>query len=96
MRRGSQKPFVYIECSPNENNMYDGWLFNAPFVKNISIIAIFKDLRQLEQYGCCSVDDENGNFSFIWTEVIKRLTEKYLRYYKGFKTPDTPNTQSPK
>lgn len=24
LRRGSEKPFVYIEPTPNENNMYDG------------------------------------------------------------------------
>jgi len=96
LRRGSEKAFVYIECTPNENNMYDGWIFNAPFVKNISIIAIFKDPRQVESFGCCSTEDGDGNLSFVWTEVIKRVTEKYLRYYKMLYAPVTSNTQQPK
>lgn len=92
MRRGSEKPFVYIEPTPNENNMYDGWLFNAPFVKKLSIIAIFKDPRQLMQYGCCAGEDIE-NRTFIAAEIKKRLTEKYLRYYKLIQTPPVPNNQ---
>jgi uncharacterized membrane protein len=78
--------------------MYDCWIFNAPpFVKKISITAIFKDPRQLKYYGCCPVDTEDiENLSFISTEVKKRLTEKKLRYYRQFLIPPTPNTQAPK
>jgi len=95
MRRGSEKPFVYIEPTPNGENMYDGWIFNAPFVKEISVIAIFKDPRQLEFYGCCPSDDTE-NLSFISAEIKKRLTEKYLRYYRSFYQVPTPNNQAPK
>lgn len=95
LRRGANKPFVYIETAPNVNNMYDGWLFNAQFAKYITIIGIFKDLRQLDQYGCCDTE-EVGNMSFLFTEVKKRLTEKKLRYYRQFYQPPTPNNQVPK
>jgi hypothetical protein len=95
MRRGSEKPFVYIEPTPNENNMYDGWLFNAPFTKRLSIIAVFKDLRQLDGYDCCAGEDLE-NRTFIAAEIKKRLTEKYLRYYRNFYQPPTNNTQAPK
>ena len=94
-RRGSNKPFVYIEPTPNENNMYDAWVFNAPLLKTLSVIAIFKDPRQLEQFECCAGDDIE-NYSFISTEIKKRLTEKKLRYYKMMATQPTPNTQAPK
>lgn len=94
-RRGAEKPYVYIEPTPNENNMYDAWIFNAPLLKIVSIIAIFKDPRQLMDYGCCAGDDLE-NYSFISTEIKKRLTEKKLRYYRQFYQPATPNTQSPK
>ena len=47
-RRRSDEPFVYIEKTPNKNNMFDGWIYNAPFVKRIAVIAIFKDPRQVE------------------------------------------------
>lgn len=47
-RFGSDSPYIYIEKTPNENKMYDCWLYNMPFVKRISIVGIFKDPRQLE------------------------------------------------
>lgn len=95
MRRGATKPFIYIEPTPNENNMYDAWIFNAPLLKKISVIAIFKDPRQLIQYDCCK-GLEMDNFSFLSTEIKKRLTEKKLRYYRQFYAQPSPNTQSPK
>lgn len=94
-RRGADRPYVYIETTPNENNMYDGWIFNAPMVKQITIIAIFKDPRQLRNYGCCSGEDLQ-NYTFISAEIKKRLTEKKLRYYRQLYMGPTPNNQIPK
>nr|DAD58229.1 MAG TPA: hypothetical protein [Bacteriophage sp.]DAT29122.1 MAG TPA: hypothetical protein [Caudoviricetes sp.] len=48
--------------------MLDCFLFNAPFVRQVSIVAVFKDPRQLSKYKCCNLDDLNGpdvNNSFI-------------------------------
>lgn len=95
LKRGANRPFVYIEPTPNENNMYDCWVYGSPLLKKVSVIAIFKDPRQLMQYDCCRGDDIE-NYSFISTEIKKRLTEKKLRYYKMMYTPITPNTQAPK
>lgn len=95
MRRGSDKPFVYIEPTPNENNKYDCWVYNAPMLKIISVIAIFKDPRQLMDYDCCQ-GDELENYTFISTEVKKRLTEKKLRYYRQLLSPPQPNNQIPR
>lgn len=52
-RRGKNKPFVYIDPAPNVNNKLDCFVFNAPHLKEVSIVAVFKDLRQLEDYACC-------------------------------------------
>lgn len=95
LRRGSEKPFVYIEPTPNQNNMYDGWIFNAPFVKTIAIIGIFKDPRQLLKFNCCNTDDYD-NFSFISAEIKKRLTEKKIRYYRQLYQGPTPTNEVPK
>lgn len=95
LRRGATKPYVYIEPTPNENNKYDGWIFNAPLLEVISVIGIFKDPRQVAEYDCCATT-ELENFTFISTEIIKRLTEKYLRYYRGYLQQPQPNTQAPK
>lgn len=94
LRRGAEKPYVYIEPTPNESNMYDAWIFNAPFIKKISVIGLFKDPRQLEQYSCCATDDLE-NYTFISAEIKKRLTEKKIRYYRQLAQQPTPNTQAP-
>lgn len=95
LRRGSNRPYVYIEPTPNSNNMYDAWIFGAPLLKVISVIGIFKDPRQLLQYDCCNTD-ELENYSSLSSEIKKRLTEKKIRYYRQFAMPSTPNTQEPK
>lgn len=82
-RRNQNKPYVYIERTPNENGMYDGWIFNLPFVKTISVIGIFKDPRQLERIGCDgNCDTGGGDFGSITREVQTRLTKEKLFFYR--------------
>lgn len=82
-RRGADKPYVYIEKTPNEHNMFDGWVFNAPFVKRLTVIGVFKDLRQLEEFNCCN-NPEFTDFGSISIEVKDRLTRKKLQYYRQY------------
>lgn len=91
-RRGAEKPYVYIDTTPNENNKYDGWIFNAPMLKVLSAIIIPKDLRQISEYNCCYNEDIQ-NYTFISTEIRKRLIEKKLRYYRQFYQLPQPNNQ---
>lgn len=91
-RRGATKPYVWINTTPDAEGMYNGYVFNTPFLKLISISAVFKDPRQLDIYSCCNFD-QYDNKSFIDTEVRRRLTEKYIRYYRQMATAHTPNTQ---
>ena len=39
--------------TPNANNMYDGYIFNAPMIQMLSIVGMFKDPRQAAEYNCC-------------------------------------------
>lgn len=94
-RRACNSPYVYIDTAPNCNNMYDCWLFNTSSAKLITVSAIFKDPRQMEGYPCCANDDLE-NYTFISTEIKKRLTEKKLRFYRQFYQNPTPNNQAPK
>ena len=94
-KRAKRHPYVYVDVTPNSNNMCDCFIFNAPLIQSVSIIAIFKDPRQLEFFGCCSDLDIN-NMTFIDCEIKKRLTEKKLRYYRNFAETPTPNNQTPK
>ena len=93
--RGANKPYVYIETTPNENNMYDCWVFNAPLLKRLSVIAIFKDPRQLMQFDCCANED-TINYNFIDNEIKKRLTQKKLAYYRQYAVQPTGNDQAAK
>lgn len=95
-RRGKDLPYVFIDPTPNENNMYDGYIFNAPLIKVLSVVAVFKDPRQLTDYGCCSDMDVTENMTFIDTEVKNRLTEQKIRYYRQLHMPNLPNTQEHK
>lgn len=95
-RRGLSKPYVWIDYSPNKNGMLDCFLFNAPFVKQVSIVAIFKDPRQLNRYSCCNTDELNGpdvNNSFIDQLVKDKLTKEKLYYYRQAVAPRLPNDQ---
>ena len=94
-KRVGHKPYVYIETTPNVNNMYDCWVYNAPLLKQVSVIGVFKDPRQLMHYDCCTALDVN-NMTFIDTEIKKRLTEKKLRYYRQLAAPLLSNDQTPK
>lgn len=91
-KRGKNKPYVWIDTTPNENGMYDCFVFNAPLLSHVSISAIFKDLRQLGNYSCC-VDMQDDNMTFINNEIKKRLTEKKIRYYRAFAPANAPNDQ---
>lgn len=96
-RRHQDKPYVYIEKTPNENGKYDGWIFNIPFVKTISVIGIFKDPRDLEKLGCDgNCDNTIGDVGSVSHEVQSRLTkEKFYFYRNGYVTPQ-PNNQIPR
>lgn len=91
-RRGSNKPFVWIDTTPDIEGFYNGYIFNAPFIQVLSVSAVFKDPRQLYDYACCG-REMFDNKTFIDAEVQKRLTEKYIRYYRQMATANTPNDQ---
>lgn len=87
-----RKPYIYIDTSPNENGMYDCYIFNAPLIKTLSIIAVFKDPRQLEQFTCCNAE-EVSNMNFLTNDIKRRITEKKVRWYKNLAAPNLPNDQ---
>lgn len=91
-KRAQNRPFVYIDTTPNEHGLLDGYIFNAPFIDVISITAIFKDPRQAEEYSCCP--DMTNNLSFLLSQIKERLTKKKLYYYRQLVAPVLPNDQT--
>lgn len=95
-KRGKNKPYVWIDYSPNENGMLDCFLFNAPFLEQVSVVGVFKDPRQLNQYSCCNTDELNGpdvNPSFVDQLVKDKLTKEKLYYYRQMAAQRLPNDQ---
>ena len=88
-KRSNPKPFVYVEKTPNENGMYDCWIFNAPFVQYIAVIGIFKDPRQLEKYNCCN-DTEYLEMGAISNEIKNRILQKKIQLYRTSAPPAAP------
>lgn len=95
-KRAGRKPYVWIDYAPNENGMLDCYLFNAPFLDQISIVGVFKDPRQLIRYRCCNTEDLNGpdvNPSFIDQLIKDKLTKEKIQYYRQLQVSNKPNTQ---
>ena len=65
------------------------------FVKYISVIAIFLDPRKLLEFDCCNDPEAITECGIISNDIIHRLTEKKIRYYRQLMLPSQPNTQTP-
>lgn len=96
-KRGKNKPWVYIDITPNTRGYLDCYVFGIPLIKQISISAVFKDPRQLEDFQCgCGNTKENlidTNFNFIDTIIKDRLTQQKIKYYRQLAAPVLPNDQ---
>lgn len=92
-KRKQNVPYVYIDTTPNENKMYDCYIFNGPLLKQLSIVAIFKDPRQLEMYKCCT-EVSDDNMSFIDSLIKDKLTKQKIYYYRQLYQGVRPNDQS--
>lgn len=99
-KRGKTKPWVYIDVTPNSEGLLDCYVFGAPFLKQVSVVGIFKDPRQLEEFQCCgdngqeSITYTDSNFNFIDTAIKDRLIKSKLYYYRQLAPALKPNTQS--
>lgn len=94
-RRGANRPYIYINRTPNKNNMHDCWVYNAPFIKMISITGVFKDLRQLSQYNCC-INTDYLDFGTISDEVKNRVKRDKTVFYREQRVVPTPTDLMPK
>ena len=95
-KRGKNKPYVWIDTAPNAEGMLDCFIFNAPFLEQVSVVGVFKDPRQLSRYNCCNTDELNGpdiNPSFVDQLVKDKLTKEKLYYYRQMAVQKLPNDQ---
>ena len=97
-KRGKNKPWVYIDVTPNSEGLVDCYIFGAPLIQQVSVVAIFKDPRQLEGFQCdCDQDNADTladmNLNFLDIIIKDRLTQQKLKYYRQYAAPILPNTQ---
>ena len=97
-KRGKDKPYVWIDFAPNSNGMLDCFLFNCPFIKQISVVGVFKDPRQIEKFKCCTGSEftttgPDDNHSYISQLIKDKLTQDKVRYYRQLAAPNLPNNQ---
>lgn len=97
--RGNTKPYVFVNTSVNQNGLLDCYLFNAPFLERVSIIAVFKDPRQVEAYmrdnGCCEWSNPDTQ-TWLDQEIIQSLTNKYLKYFRQMQATNTSTDSIPR
>ena len=99
-KRGKNKPYVWIDLAPNKEGMLDCFIFNAPMIKQISVVGMFKDPRQIERYHCCKHDDDfsltgaDDNMSYLTQLVKERLTSEKIKYYRQLAMATKPNDQT--
>ena len=101
-KRGKNKPWVFIDVTPNNEGLLDCYIFDAPLIKQVSIVAIFKDPRQLEEFQCNCEDEAipqdritqmDNNMNYLDIVIKDRLTQQKLRYYRQYAAPILPNDQ---
>ena len=99
-KRGNNKPYVWIDFAPNSNGMLDCFVFNAPLLKQVSVVGLFKDPRQLKYYQCCTASEDSddltgpdNNMSYISELIKEKLTKEKLYYYRQVAPAPEPNNQ---
>ena len=100
-KRGKNKPWVYVDVTPNGDGLIDCYIFGAPLIKQVSVVAVFKDPRQLEEYQCnCDGNNQetstmaDNNLNFLDIVIKDRLTQQKIRYYRQLAYPILPNDQT--
>lgn len=101
-KRGRNRPWVFIDVTPNNDGLLDCYIFEAPLIKQVSVVAIFKDPRQLEEFQCDCDENSNvqdrvtqmdNNLNFLDIIIKDRLTQQKLKYYRQYAAPILPNDQ---
>ena len=95
-KRGKSKPWVFIDVTPNTDGLIDCYIFGAPLIQQVSVVAIFKDPRQLEDFNCECEGAESqidNNLNFLDIVIKDRLTQQKINYYRRLASPMLPNDQ---
>jgi hypothetical protein len=91
-------PFAWVSTVANSDGMHDVFLFNVPTYNNmqfVTIEAVFDnpyDIQKTPYYEQFS-DAEFYAPLFVQKEIIDKLTQQYVNYYRQLHLTPKPNTQ---
>lgn len=77
-RSRNRKPYVFLNPAPNQNGMIDGYIFGAPYVQEITVVGVFKDLRKFYEDSCCEFDDHSD---LLNAEIREKILAQYATFY---------------
>lgn len=107
-KRGAKKPSVWVDPIPNVDGLLDCFIFNAPLIRKVTVIAAFKDPRQISKYNCCVVNADgkpvvinetlaknriDDIISFIDVEIKSAIVQEKLQYYRSNAAQPETNNQ---
>ena len=90
-------PFIWIDTTPDESGQMTAFLMNAGKYSNLkylSMRSIFEHPTRVNSANAGFGDMEYPAPGHIQKEIIKNLTEDYIRYFRQLNVMPQPNTQS--
>lgn len=93
----NKRPYAIIDTTINSNGMHDVYIFNAPFLQQVSARIIIADPRKAEEYTCCGENDKTYESMEVLTDkIVEKAVNSYLTFYRKLTMQKTPNDQSVK
>jgi hypothetical protein len=93
-----KRPYIYIDPVVGEDGFVDGWLLNITgTVTQIAISAVFANPEDILSFGLQNEQDVYLPVpEDVAEEIIRRLSNKYLQYYRQYQAQIQINDQTDK
>ena len=85
-RRSKLKtPYVYVNMSPDKDGKIDAYIFNAPYVQQVTVTAVFRNIKKYMDEICCEYDD---NSEILNSDISKAIVSGKTTLYAANLTND--------
>jgi hypothetical protein len=94
----SRFPFAWVSSTANADGMHDVFLFNVPKYNNlqfISIDAVFDNPYEIQKTPYYEQFSQAEFYAplYVQKEIIDKLSQQYINYYRQLHMNPKPNTQ---
>lgn len=73
-----KKPYVFLNTAPDSDGNIHGYIFNAPYVREITVVGVFRDLRSFFEDSCCDFKDNSDSLN---AEIHEYILKLYANFY---------------